>query len=150
MVLNMTAKSICNWLLPRYSWYILTSCFMAPSLEIEPHHSALSDSTSNATLSTGRTNVWLSILPFLSIEPINNFTGRTKPFSSGKVLITFASFHSFCLQLSSFKMTMSSCWKFLLVDDHFCFSCNDNKNSLHHQLQNSLLKCCTLLHRLLQ
>ena len=105
---------------------------MAPSSGIEPHHSILSDSTSNTTLSTGRINVRLSILPFLSIEPINNFTVRTNPFSSGKVSITFASFHSFRLQLLSFKMAMSSCWKFLLVDDHFCLSFSHNKNSLPH------------------
>ena len=85
----------------------------------------------------------------LSNEPINNITVRTKPFSSGNVSIIFAIFHSFCPQLSFFKMTLSFCWKFLLVDDHFCLSCNDNKNSLRHRLQNSLPKCCTLLHSLL-
>ena len=100
---------------------ILTSCFMDPSLGMEPHHSALSDSTINTILSTGRTNTWLSILLFLSVEPINNFTFRTKAFSPGKVSITFESFHSICLQLQSFKMTMSSWWKFLIVDDHFAF-----------------------------
>ena len=93
---------------------------MAPSLGIQPHHSTLSDSTSNTILSYGCTNVRLSILPFLSTEHINNFTVRTKPFSSEKVSITFASFHSFCLQLSSFKIIMSSYWKFCLVDNHFC------------------------------
>ena len=45
---------------------------------------------------------------------------------------------------------MSSGLKFLLVDDHFFLSCNNNKNSLRHRLQNSLLKCCTLLHRFRQ
>ena len=123
---------------------------MAPSSGIELHHSVSSDSTNNTILSTGRINVRLSILPFLSVEPTSNFTVRTNHFLSGKVLITFASFHSFHLQLSSFKITMFSCWKFCLVDDHFCLSCNNNKNSLRHRLQNLLLKCCTLLHRFLQ
>ena len=123
---------------------------MAPSSGIHPHHSTSSDSTSNTTLSTGCTNVRFSILPFLSIEPTNNFIVRTNPFSSGKVSITFESFHSFCLQLSSSKMTMPSCWKFLLLDDHFCLSCNNNKNSLRRRVQNSLLKCCTLFHCFLQ
>ena len=121
---------------------------MVPLLGIEPH-STLSNSTSNTALSTGCANVRLPILPFLSNEPINNITVRTKPFSSGNVSIIFAIFHSFCPQLSFFKMTLSFCWKFLLVDDHFCLSCNDNKNSLRHRLQNSLIKCCTLLHSLL-
>ena len=121
---------------------------MAPSLGIESHHSTLSDSTSNMTYQLV-VQMFNSILPFLSIEPINNLTVPTKLFLSGKVLITFLSFLSFRLQLSSFKMAMSSCWKFLLVDDHFCLSCN-NKNSLCHRLQNSLLKCCTLLHYFLQ
>ena len=78
---------------------ILTSCFMAPSLKIEPHHSPSPDSTSNTTLLFGCTNIQLSTLPFLSIEPINNFPVRTNPFLSGKVSTTFASFHSFCLEL---------------------------------------------------
>ena len=123
---------------------------MALSLGIEPHHSLSSDQTSNKTLSTGRTNVRLSILPFLSIEPINNFTVQINSFSPGKLSITFASFLSFLLQLASFKMKMSSCWKFLLVDYHFCLSCNDSKNSLRHRLQNSLLRCCILFDRFLQ
>ena len=112
--------------------------------------STLSDSTSNTTWWTVYKNVRLFILPFLSNEPINNFTVRTKPFLPGKISITFASFHSFRLQLSSFKMTISYCRKFYLVDDHFCHSWNDNKNSLCHQLQNLLLQCCTLLYRFLQ
>ena len=121
---------------------------MVPLLGIEPHLT-LSNSTSNTALSTACANIRLSILPFLSNEPINNITVRTKPFSSGKVSIIFAIFHSFCPQLSFFKMTLSFCRKFLLVDDHFCLSCNDNKNSLCYRLQNSLLKCCTLLHTVL-
>ena len=112
--------------------------------------STSSDLTSTTTWSTGHQNVLLFILAFLSIEPINNFTLRINPFLPGKVSITFASFHSFRLQLSSFKMTISYCRKFVLVDDHFCHSWNDNKNSLCHQLQNLLLQCCTLLYRFLQ
>ena len=83
---------------------------MAPSFGIEPHHSPSSDSTSNTTLLTGQTNVRLSILPLLSIEPINNFTVQTNPFLFGLVSTTFAfaGFHSFCLQLSSSKTTLSS------------------------------------------
>ena len=121
---------------------------MVPLLGIEPHLT-LSNSTSNTALSTACANIRLSILPFLSNEPINNITVRTKPFSSGNFLIIFAIFYSFCPQLSFFKMTLSFGWKFLLVDDYFCLSCNDNKNSLRHRLQNSLIKCCTLLHSLL-
>ena len=59
--------------LSRWSWYILTACFMVPSLGIEPHHSLLSGSTSDRTLSTGHTNYvyshfyqlnWSIIFPF--------------------------------------------------------------------------------------
>ena len=112
--------------------------------------STSSDSTSNTTWWTVYKNVRLFMLPFLSNELINNFTIRTNSLLPGKVSITFASFHSSRLQLSSFKMTISYCRKFLLVDNHFCHSWNDNKNSLCHQLQNLLLQCCTLLYRFLQ
>ena len=128
------------------SWLLASWLALAGSNLI----STSSDLTSNTTWSTGHQNVWLFILAFRSIEPINNFTVRTKPFLPGKVLITFASFHSFRLQLSSFKMTMSCCRKVLLVNDNFCHSWNDNKNSLCHQLQNLLLQCRTLLYRFLQ
>ena len=66
------------------------------------------------TLSTGRTNVWLAIIPFLSIEQINNFTIWTS--------ITLVSFHSFCLQISSFKMTMS--WNTMTSADLISLSQN--------------------------
>ena len=114
---------------------------MAALLGNEPNHSILTDSTINTTLSTGRTDIRLSLLPFLSVEPVNNFTVQANSFSFGKVALTFARFHSSRLQLSSFKMAMPSCWKFFLVDDHSYLSCNDNKNSLRYRLQNSLLKC---------
>ena len=75
-------------------------------------------------------------------------TSRTSSSSLRRGSSTLPSLHTFLGVPSSFTSTTSSIWRFGRGLIHFWQVCSVWRNSRLHLCQNSLARCCTLLHLL--